>query len=424
MKIGDSSNKPELYAQIGGLVSKIVERTGGKEKAQEAIDVLEQNQVDQRPQIAALITEYKQLEAAIAEYNAATPNDQINLNETLRTLASKAKKAVVSVDLEAKSGVDGKELRSAVLAEVGRAVIGNETAIELMLIAQLCNGHILMEGPVGAGKTHLANSFCQVEGLRYKRQQFVADLLPADVVGTEVQNPKTKEMQPKFGPPAETDLLHADEFNRAPPKAQGALLESMGERQVSIAGVTRKLSEFFMVIATQNPESHEGTYVLTEANKDRFMFKVNLGRPTKEQQARIMDLQLEGMPKLSQVVDQEALREARRQVQNVRVEKPLRDLIIAIVRSTWPEETEIASLKGKIQGDGASERATGALLQGARARAFLRGRDYVTPEDVLDIAPHVLRHRIELTPSAKAMKTDSVETVIQDILTHAERSLG
>lgn len=415
--------KTQLFGEIGGLAAKIVDRTASPEKAKEVIDLLEAHKADERPAIALLITEYKQLETAIAAHNAANPDALIDLNDALRSFAAKAKKAVVSVDLATPQVVDGKALRTAVLAEVGRAVVGNESTIELMLIAQLCRGHLLMEGPVGSGKTHLASSFCQAEGLRYKRQQFVADLLPADVVGTEVQNQKTKELEPKFGSPAETDLYHADEFNRAPPKAQGGLLEAMAEGQISIGGVTRKLSDWFMVIATQNPESHEGTYSLTEANRDRYMFKVNLGRPTRDEQARIMDLQLEGMPKLKQVVDIDTLREARAQVQRVRVEKPLRDLIISIVRATWPGETNIQGVSGLIAGDGASERATGAILQGARAHAFLRGRDYVTDEDVLRVAPFALQHRIELSPSAKASKV-TPEGVIQEILAYAQKSLN
>lgn len=416
--------KTQLFGEIGGLAAKIIDRTASPEKAKEVIDLLEQHKADERPAIALLITEYKQLEAAIAAHNASNPEAQIDLNEALRSFASKAKKAVVNVDLAAPQTVDGRALRTAVLAEVGQAVVGNESTIELMLIAQLCRGHLLMEGPVGSGKTHLASSFCQAEGLRYKRQQFVADLLPADVVGTEVQNQKTKELEPKFGTPAETDLYHADEFNRAPPKAQGGLLEAMAEGQISIGGVTRKLSDWFMVIATQNPESHEGTYTLTEANRDRFMFKVNLGRPTREQQARIMDLQLEGMPTLKQVVDIDTLREARAQVRKVRVEPPLRELIISIVRATWPGETEnIPGVTGLIAGDGASERANGAILQGARALAFLRGRDYVTDEDVLKIAPFALRHRIELSASAKASKV-TPDQVIQDLLTHVQKYLN
>ncbi|MFO0724451.1 MAG: MoxR family ATPase [Myxococcota bacterium] len=419
MKIPSSG---ELYAQIGALSTKIVERGGTTEKAKALVDALATESPDARPQIAALIVEYKQLDGAIQKYNAEHPEAPIQLNEALSTFAAKALESIVVLD--AKPNNLGKELRAAVLSEVGKAVVGNEKVIELMLIAQLCRGHFLMEGPVGAGKTHLANSFSKVEGLGYKRQQFVSDLLPADVTGTEMENHKTKQWEPKFGAVAETDLYHADELNRAPPKAQGALLEAMGEGQITIAGQTRQLSEFFMVMATQNPEHHAGTFPLTEANKDRFMFKVLLGRPTREEQAQIMSLQLDGAPKLKQVVDADKLRAARQEVQKVLVEKPMREMIIEIVRATWPGESKIPGVEGKLAGEGASERATGAILQGARAHAFLRGRHYVMPEDVRAVAPYALNHRIEVRPELLAGRTDPTLEIIEAILNHVEQNLS
>jgi MoxR-like ATPase len=289
-----------------------------------------------------------------------------------------------------------------VLAEVGRVVVGQQTMIERILIGLLTGGHVLLEGVPGLAKTTTVRALCDAISAQFARIQFTPDLLPADVVGTVVYNAQKGEFASKLGP-VFANLVLADEINRAPAKVQSALLEAMQERQVTIGDRTYPLPDPFIVMATQNPIEQEGTYALPEAQVDRFMLKVRVGYPTREEERRIMDLATAAVkPTASPVVTKEELLAARNVITQIYVDDKVKDYIVNVVHATRnPKGSGLADLAPLIEW-GASPRASIALNMAARAHAFLRHRGYVTPEDVKAIGPDVLRHRVVPTYEAEA----------------------
>ncbi len=292
-------------------------------------------------------------------------------------------------------------IRSAV-AEVGRRVVGQEVMVERLMVGLLTGGHILLEGVPGLAKTLAVRNLAEIEHASYSRIQFTPDLLPADVIGTMVYDVKTQEFGVKKGP-IFANIILADEINRAPAKVQSALLEAMQERQVSIGGTSHALQEPFLVLATQNPIESEGTYPLPEAQLDRFLLKVHVGYPTRAEETEIL-LRMSGgepIPVEPRLTPAEILA-ARAATRQVALDQRLVDYIVDLVRATRdPAAVGLADL-APLVAFGASPRASIGLAQGSRAMALLRGRDFVTPEDVQAVAPDVLRHRIVLTFEAEA----------------------
>ena len=309
------------------------------------------------------------------------------------------------------------ELVSRIRDEVGKVIVGQEKLIDRLILALVANGHILLEGVPGLAKTLSVNTLAKVLGLDFKRISFTPDLLPADVVGTLIYSPKTGEFSPKKGP-VFTNMLLADEINRAPAKVQSALLESMQERQVTIGETTYKLPEPFLVLATQNPIEQEGTYPLPEAQVDRFMFKCLVETPSKSDERRIMDrfAQQAKAPEVKTVCTPEDIAVLRETLREVYCDEKVGDYILDIVFATRePENTKgLESLTEQIQ-VGASPRATLCINLAARANALMHGRAYATPQDVKEIAHDVLRHRILLTYEAEAENVTS-DTIIDKIL--------
>ena len=301
-----------------------------------------------------------------------------------------------------------KELVANIREEVGRVIVGQEKLIDRLILALVTNGHILLEGVPGLAKTLSCNTLATALGLDFKRISFTPDLLPADVVGTLVYSPKTGEFTPKKGP-VFTNLLLADEINRAPAKVQSALLEAMQERQVTIGDETYRLPEPFLVLATQNPIEQEGTYPLPEAQVDRFMFKCLVEPPTKTDERRIMQRFAESAerPVAKTVCTPEAIASLRASLNDVYCDEKVGDYILEIVFKTR-EASEFIQC-------GASPRATLALNLAARGCALLHGRPYATPQDVKEVVHDVLRHRILLTYEAEAENMTS-DMIIDKIL--------
>jgi MoxR-like ATPase len=301
--------------------------------------------------------------------------------------------------------------------EVGKVIVGQERLIDRLILALVTDGHILLEGVPGLAKTLSVNTLAKALGLDFKRISFTPDLLPADVVGTLVYSPKTGEFTPKKGP-VFTNLLLADEINRAPAKVQSALLESMQERQVTIGDETYRLPAPFLVLATQNPIEQEGTYPLPEAQVDRFMFKCLVETPSKSDERRIMERFAQGAkaPEAETVATPEAIASLRDTLKEVYCDEKVGDYILDIVFATRePENVKgLESLKEQIQ-VGASPRATLALNKAARANALVNGRAYATPQDVKAVVYDVLRHRILLTYEAEAENITS-DKIIDKIL--------
>ena len=309
------------------------------------------------------------------------------------------------------------ELVSRIRDEVGKVIVGQEKLVDRLILALVANGHILLEGVPGLAKTLSVNTLAKTLGLDFKRISFTPDLLPADVVGTLIYSPKTGEFSPKKGP-VFTNMLLADEINRAPAKVQSALLESMQERQVTIGETTYKLPEPFLVLATQNPIEQEGTYPLPEAQVDRFMFKCLVETPSKADERRIMDrfAQQAKVPEVKAVCTPEDIATLRATLKEVYCDEKVCDYILDIVFATRePDKTKgLESLKEQIQ-VGASPRATLSINLAARANALMHGRAYATPQDVKEVAHDVLRHRILLTYEAEAENMTS-DMVIDKIL--------
>jgi len=307
------------------------------------------------------------------------------------------------------------EILTKIRQEVNKVIVGQEKLIDRLIIALITGGHILLEGVPGLAKTLSVRTLADALGLQFQRISFTPDLLPADVIGTMIYNPKDASFTPKKGP-VFTNLLLADEINRAPAKVQSALLEAMQEHQVTIAEHTYKLPAPFLVMATQNPIEQEGTYPLPEAQVDRFMLKCVITYPSRDDERRIMNRFTQKQPAAVQAVisaaDVQTLRDTLEQVY---CDEKVGDYILDIVFATRdPKSVKLDALAGQIQ-MGGSPRATLYLNLAARANAMMHGRAYATPQDVKEIAHDVLRHRIMLTYEAEAEEV-TTDTVITQIL--------
>ena len=297
--------------------------------------------------------------------------------------------------------------------EIAKVVVGQEQMVELLLTAVLADGHVIIEGVPGVAKTLTAKLLSKSISVGFSRIQFTPDLMPSDVIGTSIFNPKETSFQFKQGP-IFSNIVLIDEINRAPAKTQAALFEVMEERQVTVDGQTYALAAPFMVVATQNPIEQEGTYHLPEAQLDRFLFKINVTYPTLEQEFRILfnhhHTTLNSMlEEVTAVISAEQIAALRNQVRTIRIEEKLISFITAIVANTRNHKSIYL---------GASPRASIGILNGAKALAAMRGRDFVTPEDIIYIIPPVLRHRIVLTPEKEmegATTDDVIAQVIQSI---------
>jgi MoxR-like ATPase len=301
-----------------------------------------------------------------------------------------------------------------VVAAVESVIVGQRELIEGLLIGLLADGHVLLEGLPGLAKSLAVQSLAGALGGTFRRIQFTPDLLPSDVVGTQVYNPETGTWSVREGPVFGNFVL-ADEINRAPAKVQSALLEAMAERQVSLAGETRALPDPFLVLATQNPVEHEGTYALPEAQLDRFMLKIVVGYPSRDDELRIVERMARHRPKvaLKPVASLDQIRAARSLMDAVYVDPKVQRYVVDVVHATRdPAAAGLPKLQPLIL-YGASPRASIALVQAARARAFLERRAYVTPQDVKSVGMAVLRHRVLTTYEAEAEGIDSGAVVRQ-----------
>ena len=299
--------------------------------------------------------------------------------------------------------------------EMGRVIVGQRHLLDRLLIALLTNGHVLLEGVPGLAKTLALKTLAQCISVRFKRLQFTPDMLPADIVGTMIYSPHDGEFRTKHGP-IFSNLILADEINRAPAKVQSALLEAMQERQVTIGEETFPLPSPFLVLATQNPLEQEGTYPLPEAQIDRFMMKVMIDYPTRSEERAILDAMATTEPMIvpRTVVSAAQIVAARHVVNLMFIDDKVRDYIVDIVHATRPPIAAELNLNGYVQ-TGASPRATIALTLAARAMAFLNGRHFVTPQDVKSVAMDVLRHRVSVTYEAEAENVTS-ENIVDKIL--------
>jgi MoxR-like ATPase len=306
-------------------------------------------------------------------------------------------------------------LTAAIVEEVGRRVVGQEAMVERLLVGLLTGGHVLLEGVPGLAKTLAVSTLAETIRTSFQRIQFTPDLLPADIIGTMIYDQRTGEFRPKQGP-LFANVILADEINRAPAKVQAALLEAMQEKQVTIGGETYALDEPFLVLATQNPIEHEGTYPLPEAQLDRFMLKIRVGYPSRDEEKEILWRMASGQAiPVRRVAAPEDVLQLRRTIAELYMDQKIVDYIVDIVRATRePQGVGLADLRALIA-YGASPRASIYLARAARAHAFLRGRAYVVPEDVRAIAPDVLRHRVLLTFEAEAEDVTS-DGVIGKIL--------
>ncbi|MAE64936.1 MAG: ATPase [Phycisphaeraceae bacterium] len=333
-------------------------------------------------------------------------------------------------------------LATRLVDEVGRVLVGQEPMMTRLLIGLLSGGHVLLEGVPGLAKTLTVRTLARCIDTGFSRIQFTPDMLPADVIGTEIFNPRDATYSVKRGP-IFSNLVLADEINRAPAKVQAALLEAMQERQVTIGDQTYRFEEPFLVLATQNPIEQEGTYPLPEAQVDRFMLKVRIGYPSRDEERRIIDrmsrLDIGGsapakadggddgaegsspapVPDLEPITTPSEILEARQLLNEVFADDKVRDYIVDVVRATRdPAEANVTGLTGLIE-MGASPRASINLMRAARAHALLQGRNYVTPHDVKTLAPDVLRHRVVVSYEAEAegrTSDDIVTTILDSVL--------
>ncbi|MCB1009456.1 MAG: MoxR family ATPase [Acidobacteria bacterium] len=298
-------------------------------------------------------------------------------------------------------------------AEIRKVIVGQDYLIERLLVGLLARGHMLIEGVPGLAKTLAVKTLARTLAIEWKRIQFTPDLLPADLVGTLIFDPKRGEFEPKKGP-VFTHVLLADEINRAPAKVQSALLEAMEEKQVTLGDTTYPLLDPFLVLSTQNPIEQEGTYPLAEAQVDRFMLKLRLGYPTRAEEEEILDrMMVEREIPLQPILDRPRLAELRRACDGVYLDVKLRGYILDLV--TASRNPTAAGMKdlAPLVGFGASPRATIFIARAAKAMALLNGRGYVMPEDVKEIAPDVLRHRIVPTYEAEAQNLTSDDLVVR-----------
>jgi MoxR-like ATPase len=304
-----------------------------------------------------------------------------------------------------------------VVRQVGRRIVGQDYMVERLLISLLTGGHVLLEGVPGLAKTLTVRTLAETINTSFSRIQFTPDLLPADVVGTQIYDQSNGKFSVKKGP-IFANIILADEINRAPPKVQSALLEAMEERQVTIAGETYELEPPFMVLATQNPVELQGTYPLAEAQLDRFALKLEIGYPTRAQEKAIVSRVAGGNPTPIEAVGSvEQIMAAREQVTRVHLEEKILDYIVDLTFATRePTACGLPDLQDLIE-FGASPRATIFLTRASRARAYLRGRDYVLPDDVKAMTPAVMRHRIKTTYEADARGIDAAEVIRQVLAT-------
>ena len=301
------------------------------------------------------------------------------------------------------------------LDSIGQVIVGQDMLINRLLIALLSNGHVLIEGVPGLAKTLTVRTLSATLDTHFQRIQFTPDLLPSDLIGTQIYNPKTGDFTPRQGP-LFTNIVLADEINRAPAKVQSALLEAMAERQITLGETTYPMADPFIVLATQNPIEQEGTYPLPEAQLDRFLLKVVIGYPNRDEERDILTRMSGEEPEFpTPVMDPEAIRHARRVVNEIYVDDKIKDYVLDIVFATRePKEFGFKRLASLIE-FGASPRGTIGLTKAAKAHAFLQGRGYVMPDDVKLVAPDVLRHRILTTFEAQAENITSAQ-IIQRIL--------
>jgi MoxR-like ATPase len=306
------------------------------------------------------------------------------------------------------------------LTEVGKRIVGQRAMVERILIAILADGHILLEGLPGLAKTLAVKTFAAAIDAKFSRIQFTPDLLPADLIGTMIYRKETGEFTPKLGP-LFANLILTDEINRAPAKVQSALLEAMEERQVTLGDATHPLPAPFLVFATQNPIEQEGTYPLPEAQRDRFLLKLKIEYPTRDEEREIMQrIGSSDLPPVEKVIAPTDLIAARQVVRRVRVDEKIVQYILDLVfASRYPQRVKGLAEYAALFEYGASPRASLALLTCARCHAFLRRRGYVTPEDIKAIGPDVLRHRIIPSYEAEA-EEKTVEDLVRAIFDHVE----
>jgi MoxR-like ATPase len=305
------------------------------------------------------------------------------------------------------------------LTEINKVMVGQEMLVERVMIALLADGHVLLEGVPGLAKTWLIKTVAQAIQAGFSRIQFTPDLLPADLVGTQIYNPRTSEFSVHQGP-VFSNLILADEINRAPAKVQSALLEAMQERQVTIGDVTYLMEDLFLVLATQNPIEQEGTYPLPEAQVDRFMLKVKVDYPSRAEERIIID-RMTGphLPTINPVINPADIMHAREMVQQIYVDDKIKEYVLDLVLATrHPGKNGLGDLNTLIS-YGASPRASIYLVSAARAHAFIKGRGFVTPEDIKQIAPDILRHRIITSYEAEAESINS-DHIVQRILDHTD----
>ncbi|MFK4785514.1 AAA family ATPase [Fusobacterium sp. MFO224] len=306
--------------------------------------------------------------------------------------------------------MDNKEAILSLRNEIGKKVIGQKDMIDKILIGILTESHILLEGLPGLAKSLTVSTISKTLGLKFSRIQFTPDLLPSDIIGTEIYNEKTGEFYTKKGP-LFANIILADEINRAPAKVQAALLEAMQEKQVTISNETFKLEKPFVVLATQNPIEQDGTYPLPEAQQDRFLMKVKVDYPSRDEEMAFLNLITEKRDfdniELNEILTKEKLKDLKEQVKKVHIDEKLKEYILNLVFKTREKSEYILC--------GASPRATIALVKASKGNAFLEGRDFVMPEDIKKVIYDVLRHRILLSYEAEA-EEKTVEGIIMEII--------
>jgi MoxR-like ATPase len=305
------------------------------------------------------------------------------------------------------------------LVEINKVMVGQESLVERVLVGLLADGHILLEGVPGLAKTLLIKTVADAIDADFSRIQFTPDLLPADLIGTQIYNPRTSEFSVHQGP-IFSNLVLADEINRAPAKVQSALLEAMQERQVTIGSTTYRMGDLFLVLATQNPIEQEGTYPLPEAQVDRFMLKVQVDYPSRSEERMIMD-RMTGvdLPQIHPVISPHTILRARNIVRNVYVDEKIKEYVLDLVLATrQPGQNGLSELSSLVE-FGASPRASIYLIMAARAHAFIKGRGFVTPDDIKELAPDVLRHRIIPTYEAEAENISS-DHIVRRILDYTD----